>query len=55
MQAQGAALDRWIERQYRLAAAGMRHSGRPLGELLISRGLISEEQLQAALTQQKAL
>ena len=32
----------------------MRHSGRPLGELLISRGLISEEQLQEALLQQKA-
>ena len=36
------------------AAAGMRHSGRPLGELLIDKGLITEEQLQEALTQQKA-
>ena len=32
----------------------MRHSGRPLGELLIDKGLISEEQLHEALTQQKA-
>ena len=32
--------------------SGPRHSGRPLGELLVGRGLVSEDQLGEALTQQ---
>jgi type IV pilus assembly protein PilB len=36
------------------AAAGVRHSGRPLGELLVGRGLVTEEQLADALKQQAA-
>jgi type IV pilus assembly protein PilB len=33
-------------------AEGPRHSGRPLGELLVGRGLVSEDQLGEALTKQ---
>jgi len=34
------------------ATEGPRHSGRPLGELLVGRGLVSEDQLGEALTKQ---
>jgi type IV pilus assembly protein PilB len=36
------------------AEEGPRHSGRPLGELLVGRGLVSEDQLGEALTKQTA-